>query len=218
MTKKIAWKDMEQYLIAPTRLQDFLLVGISSKKSGLYYGPILSHVLQVFRAAEKFLKVKNVWYKSSPPWNNNQLPTGGKPFVNKEWQSKGIKVLQDISGVNNILDFQEIIARYGISKTSLFFYFRIRSACKAYRVPWGTELKDHPILEWIQNAPRCTVSYIYDKLNSQKYMATGGIKVWERDLSDSGQNLNLKTIWKKDKKSESSIYTPEVLSQSISNT
>ncbi len=54
--KTSAWKNIEQKLIAPIRLQDFLLIGMSSKICGLYYGPILSHVLQVFKVAEKFLR------------------------------------------------------------------------------------------------------------------------------------------------------------------
>ncbi len=136
-----------------------------------------------------------MWYKSSPLWNNNHLLTGGKPFVNREWENKSIKTLKDISGASNILDFLELVSRYGINKHSQFFYFRIRSACKAYRVLWGTELKDHPILSWIQNAPRQIVSYIYDNLNSQKYMPTAGTKSWERAMSDLGQNSDWEVIW-----------------------
>ena len=58
----------------------------------------------------------------------------------------GINTLQDINGAGTILNFQELISQYNIDKHSLFFYFRIRSACRAYRVPWGSELKEHPMM------------------------------------------------------------------------
>lgn len=175
-SKISAWKNIEQELITPMRLNDFLLVGLSIKKCALRYGPILTYALQVFRALGKFLKIKSVWCTSSPIWNNNHLLSGGKPFVNKNWESKGIRTLQDINGTCDILSFQELVSRYNIDKHSLFFYFRIRSACKAYKVPWGSELKEHCVLNWIQNAPRRIVSYIYNKLNSESYMPTSGMK------------------------------------------
>lgn len=71
----------------------------------------------------------------------------------------------------------------------------MRSACKAYRVPWGSNLKDHPILSWIHNSPKQMVSYLYDKLNSQKYLPTPGMKAWDRDTSEVGQDLDWEAIW-----------------------
>ena len=58
--KVSSWKSMEQDLIAPIRLKDFLLMGISSKKCGLHYGPIFSYLLQVFRAVERFIGHKSI--------------------------------------------------------------------------------------------------------------------------------------------------------------
>lgn len=40
------------------KIKYFLLIGMSSKKCSLYYGPILTHILQVFKAAEKILNLK----------------------------------------------------------------------------------------------------------------------------------------------------------------
>ena len=190
-----SWKSIEQDLIAPIRLKDFALVGISTKKCALRYGPIMAYMIQIFRAAEKFIKFKKTWCKTSPLWHNSRLLSGGKPFANKHWKEKGINTLQDISGESAILDFQELVSQYDVDKHSLFFYFRMRSACKAYGVPWGSELKDHPILSWIHNSPKQMVSYLYNKLNSQKYMPTPGMKAWDRDISVVGQDLDWEVIW-----------------------
>lgn len=163
--KVSSWKSLEPDLIAPIRLKDFLLMDISTRKCGLYYRSIFSYLLQVFRAVERFIGHKSIWCKSSPLWNNNHILSGGKPFINKNWEEKGIRTLKDINGTRNILDFQELVSRYGIDKHSLFFYFRVRSACKAYKVPWGAELKDHPILGWFQDAPGWIILYLCDQLN-----------------------------------------------------
>ena len=80
-------------------------------------------------------------------------------------------------------------------KHSLSSYFRVRPACEAYRVPWGSASQEHPILSWIQRAPRWIVSFIYDKLNSEKYMPTPGMKAWRRDISEVGQKLDQGAIW-----------------------
>ena len=147
-------------------------------------------MIQVFRAAETFIKYQSVRCKSSPSWNNSHLLSGGKPFINKQWEARGIRILQDINGADTILNFQELRHCYNIDKYSLFFYFRIRSACKAYRVSWGSELKDHPILEWRQHSPKQIVSHLYDKLNSHRYSSTAGMKAWDRDITDFEQEID----------------------------
>ena len=190
-----AWKNIEEELIAPVRLKDFPLTGVHIKRCTLHYGPILTYMIQVFRAAETFINFKNIWCKSSPLWNNSHLLSGGKPFINKHWEAKGINTLQDINGADTILNFQELISQYNIDKHSLFFYFRIRSACRAYMVPWGSELKQHLILSWLQHSPKQIVSYLYDRFNSQKYTPTPGMKAWDRDITDLGQELDWETIW-----------------------
>lgn len=54
MEDKISsWKNIEQELVAPIRLKDFLLIGMSSKKCGLYYGLILTYMLQVISIMEQ---------------------------------------------------------------------------------------------------------------------------------------------------------------------
>lgn len=50
---------------------------------------------------------------------------------------------------------------------TIFFYFRVRSACKAYRVPWGSDLKDHLILRWKESAPR-QLPEIYAYIRSER--------------------------------------------------
>lgn len=104
-------------------------------------------------------------------------------MINREWSNKGIKVLQDINGVESILSFQDLVSKYNIDKHSLFFYFRIRSACKAYGVPWGSELKDHPICKLLMDATKRRVSYTYGQLLNQNGMSFVRTKAWEEEIS-----------------------------------
>lgn len=69
--KVSSWKNIEQELIAPKKIKDFLLLCMSAKTQGLlYYSLILTHM--VFGAADKLIG------------NNNQvLPTGGNHAVTK---------------------------------------------------------------------------------------------------------------------------------------
>ena len=64
----------------------------------------------------------------------------------------------------------------------------------AYKVPWGSELGEHSILKWIQIAPRRIISYIYDKLLSQQYSPTSGMKAWIRDEVEVGDEPNWNAI------------------------
>lgn len=195
-SKKSAWKSIESNLIEPLRLRDFLFLGLPTKKCNLQYGPILSYMLVVFRSVERYLKCKPNWYKSSPLWNNRHFISGGKPFINKGWSNKGIKVLQDINGEESILSFQDLVSKYDIDKHSLFSYFRIRSACKAYGVPWGSELRDHPISKMLLDAPKRVVSYIYDQLLNQNVVTSVGMKAWEEDISTDIFNPDWELIWR----------------------
>ena len=45
-----SWKQMEDELIAPIRLKDFLFSGLSIKHCALRYGPILTYMLQIFHS------------------------------------------------------------------------------------------------------------------------------------------------------------------------
>ncbi len=85
--KRSSWKNIEQDLILPLKLKDFLFIQLSTKKCDLYYGHILTYMLVVFRAGEKHLGCKSVWYKLSPLWDNTHLLSRGRPFYNKNWDS-----------------------------------------------------------------------------------------------------------------------------------
>ncbi len=47
-----------------------------------------------------------------------------------------------------MLSFQELCERYGTEPSSLFLYLHLRSAMKAYGVPWGESIPMHPIIAW----------------------------------------------------------------------
>ncbi len=164
-----------------------------TRKCGLHYGPIFSYLLQVFKIVERFVDFKGIWCKSSTIWNNRNLITGGKPFTNRNWKDKGINTLQDI------LDFQDLCSQYGVDKHSLYFYFRLRTAGKAFKVPSGSDLRDHPVLSWFHRAPRRLVSWlvscVYDTLNSQNYTPSPGMMALEREAAGLNHDLDWSVIW-----------------------
>lgn len=82
-------------------------------------------------------------------------------------------------------------------KKLLFFYLRLRSALKAYKVPWGTDLICHPVVDWIVEAdPKGKASYIYTHLMTYSTVFFPGSKLWEKDLEQRGGTINWDMVWK----------------------
>ena len=161
-----SWKIIEENIISPIRLKDFLFCGLSIKHCALRYGPILTYTLNIFKKIERFVGFASKWHKSSPLWHNKYLLSGKKPFVQNIWADKGIWTFGDINGNNSLLSFNELMTLYNIPKHSLFFYFRLRSALKTQNVTWGSGLKEHTVVKWLLVAPKNTVSFLYTKLLS----------------------------------------------------
>ncbi|KAJ8286853.1 hypothetical protein GJAV_G00044100 [Gymnothorax javanicus] len=189
-----SWKIIEENIITPIRLKDFLFCGLSSKHCALRYGPILSYMLNIFKKIEKFVGFTSKWHKSSPLWHNKYLLSEKKPFIQNLWAEKGIWAFGDINGNDSLPSFNELMALYNIPKHSLFFYFRLRSALRTHNVTWGSGLKEHPVVKWFHEAPKSTVSFLYKKLLSHlsPKPSTGE---WDRSMGLRGQTVNWEASW-----------------------
>ena len=189
-----SWKRMEEELIAPIRLKDFLFSGLSIKHCALRYGPVLTYMLQIFRRVQKLVGVTSKWHKSTPIWRNNNLLSGNKPFFQNVWAGKGIWILEDLNGKDSLLSFNDLVSRYGIPRHPLYFYFRLRSALKTHNVTWGPELKEHPVVEWISMAPRNIVSFLYSKFASFLPPKPNAVE-WERSVTRGDREIDWKASW-----------------------
>ena len=79
-----------------------------------------------------------------------------------------------------------------MSKTNFFLYLQLRSALRAYGVPWGTKTQIHPIVHWVSALPtRGLVSVIYTQLGKQTGKELPLIKVWTKDLASRNEEINL---------------------------
>lgn len=188
------WKTIEQDIIAPIRLRDFLFSGLSINHCTLRYGPVLTYMLQIIRQVERLVGFTSKWHKTSPVWHNNKLLSGNKPFIHDVWAEKGIWVIGDLNGEDSLLSFNDLVSLYGIPRHSLFFYFRLRSAFKAHKVVWGSEMKEHPIVGWIKVAPKSVVSFLYARFLSYLSPKPSTL-AWDRAMALRRREIDWNTSW-----------------------
>ena len=84
--------------------------------------------------------------------------------------------------------FLDIKSNFDLPGTSYFLYLRLRSAMKAYGVPWDQQIPEHPMEKWVrpmQNS-RGTVTVIYNAilLHHSGHLAVE--RAWERELITLG--------------------------------
>ncbi len=103
---------------------------------------------------------------------------GNRPFVQPSWSSLGVNPCGDI------YDNQ------GLSS------FRIRSALKAYGVPWSSSISSHPMRDWIApSAGRPSVSLIYNKIIDCITKPLSIKTIWNRELSDLNLSVDWERVW-----------------------
>ena len=85
----------------PLKLNEVLFSNIPISKSQICFGPIVSHALAVWRAAEKVCGISFIWNPYSPIFYNDRLLIGKSPVKFgqcRQWYDKGIHSLGDILG------------------------------------------------------------------------------------------------------------------------
>lgn len=178
----VPWRVLEENIVHPVRLQDLLFSGVS-KSLKKTYGPIIECSLDAWKKVEKITGGPFLYTKTTPLWHNNRLCTGNKPFVFKAWSDAGVHTLKDIYCDKGLKSFQELSAEFSLPGFSFFLYLRLRSALKAYGVPWDTNVLPHPLWEWldIHTPSSGLVSKIYNSILLLQYDYIPAIHSWERD-------------------------------------
>ncbi len=113
----------------------------------------------------------------------NNLCTGNKPFVSKCWVECGIYTLKELYKDYGLKSIQILKDEFSLPGFFFFLYLRLRSALKAYGVPWLIKISPHPMVHWIDSsmASRGIVNIIYKSLVVRQYSNIPTEGFWERE-------------------------------------
>ncbi len=97
----------------------------------------------------------------------------------------GIYTLKDLYNDYGLKSFQILKDEFSLPGFSFFLYLRLRSALKAYGVPWSIKISPHPMVNWIDSsmASRGIVNIIYKSLVVRQYSNIPTEGFWERELN-----------------------------------
>ena len=81
----VSWHVLEEQLVSPWRLQDVIFTNISIKQYQLRFGPLISHVIQIWCYSQKSCGILCPWHLESPIFNYNQILIGQRPVTFSQW-------------------------------------------------------------------------------------------------------------------------------------
>ncbi len=75
-------------------------------------------------------------------------------------------------------------------------FLQLRSALKAYGVPWSSSISSHPMRDWIApSAGRPSVSLIYNKIIDCITKPLSIKTIWNSELSDLNLSVDWERVW-----------------------
>ncbi len=84
-----------------------------------------------------------------------------------------------------LCSFQTLRTKFCLPASAYFVFLQLRSALKAYGVPWASSISSHPMRDWIApSAGRPSVSLIYNKIIDCITKPLSIKTIWNRELSD----------------------------------
>ncbi len=96
---------------------------------------------------------------STPLWYNFNFVCGNHPFVQPSSSSLGVNTCSDIYVNQGLCSFQTLRTKFCLPASAYFVFLQLRSALKAYGVPWSSPISSHPMRDWIApSAGRPSVS------------------------------------------------------------
>lgn len=122
----VSWRSLEGNLVLPLKLDEVLFANIPLKKCTLRFGPIVSHALSVWRAAEKACNILTNWNPYSPIFNNYGLLIGKRPIKFgqcRQWFDKGFHSLGDVMGDKGLHSFEELSIQFNLQSSTFFFTY-----------------------------------------------------------------------------------------------
>ena len=124
----VSWRKLEENCVRPWNLQEVLFANISSKQCRVRFGPIVSQLIQTWRAAELQCKISCKWHTLTPIFNNHGLLIGGRPISCPTLRNSNIRIFADLYSDTGLRNFQDFRDRYNLPANSFFFYLQLRSS------------------------------------------------------------------------------------------
>lgn len=179
----------------PNRLQDILFAG-TGKKDNYKFGPVIANSIRIWKTVERLIGGPFKLCNSAPLWHNLNFLCGNRPFVQPSWSSLGINTCGDLYDDQGLCSFQALRTKFCLPASSYFVFFQLRSALKAYGVPWASPISSHPMRDWIApSSGRSSVSLLYSKIIDHIIKSLSIKSVWNRELSDLNLSVDWERVW-----------------------
>ncbi len=95
-----------------------------------------------------------------------------------------------------LCSFQALRAKFCLPASAYFVFLQLRSALKAYGVPWSSSISSHPMRDWIApSAGRPSVSLIYNKIIDCITKPLSIKTIWNTELSDLNLSVDWERVW-----------------------
>ncbi len=122
----------------------------------------MANSIKIWKTVERRIGGPFKFCNSTPLWCNFNFVCGNRPFVQPSWSSLGVNTCGDIYDNQGLCSFQTLRTKFCLPASAYFVFLQLRSALKAYGVPWSSSISSHPMQDWIApSACHPSVSLIY---------------------------------------------------------
>ncbi len=163
----------------------FYLLAQEKKGIIINFGPVVANSIKIWKTVERRIGGPFKFCNSTPLWHNFNFVCGNRPFVQPSWSSLGVNTCGDIYDNKGLCSFQTLRTKFCLPTSAYFVFLQLRSALKAYGVPWASSISSHPMRDWIApSAGRPSVSLKYNKIIDCITKPLSIKTIWNRELSD----------------------------------
>ncbi len=194
----VSWRVIEADKVKPNRLQDILFTGTGKKRDNYKFGPVVANSIKIWKTVERRIGGPFKFCNNTPLWHNFHFVCGNRPFVQPSWSSLGVNTCGDIYIYDNqgLCSFQTLRTKFCLPASAYFVFLQLRSALKAYGVPWASSISSHLMRDWIApSAGRPSVSLIYNKIIDCITKPLSIKTIWNRELSDLNLSVDWERVW-----------------------
>ncbi len=153
----------------------------------------MANSIKIWKTVERRIGGPFKFCNSTPLWHNF---IGNRPFVQPSWSSLGVNTCGDIYDNQGLCSFQTLRTKFCLPASAYFVFLQLRSALKAYGVPWASSISSHPMWDWIApSSGRPSVSLIYNKSIDCITKPLSIKTIWNRELSDLNLSVDWESVW-----------------------
>ncbi len=156
----------------------------------------MANSIKIWKTVERRIGGPFKFCNSTPLWHNLNFVCGNRPFVQPSWSSLGVNTCGDMYDNQGLCSFQALRDKFCLPASAYFVFLQLRSALKAYGVPWSSSISSHPMRDWIApSAGRPSVSLIYNKIIDCITKPLSIKTIWNRELSDLNLSVDWERVW-----------------------